>query len=69
MDLFSVHSDAPHARLDGMGLVPLLSGRPVVALAEDSAVIKANSGGVLTILRRRAWPPGRCLIWELEGPS
>jgi hypothetical protein len=65
LSLFSVHDEAPHARLDGMGLVPLLGGRPVVALTEDSAAIKANSGGTLTFHRRRAWPPGRCLIWEL----
>ena len=65
LDLFGVHAEAPHARLDGMGLVPLLSGRPVVALTEDSAAIKANSGGTLTFRRHRAWPPGRCLIWEL----
>ncbi len=63
--LFGVHAAAPHARLDGMGLVPLLSGRPVIALTEESAAIKANSGGTLTFRRRRAWPPGRCLIWEL----
>jgi hypothetical protein len=69
LDLFGVHGEAPHARLDGMGLVPLLSGRPVVALTAASAAIKANSGGVLTFRRHRAWPPGRCLIWELESPS
>ena len=69
LDLFGVHADAPHARLDGMGLVPLLGGQPVVALTEDSATIKAGSGGTLTFLRRRAGQPGRCLIWELEGPS
>jgi hypothetical protein len=65
LDLFSVHAEAPHARLDGMGLVPLLGGRPVVALTEDSAAIGAESGGTLTFRRHRGWPPGRCLIWEL----
>ena len=65
LDLFGVHGEAPHARLDGMGLGPLLSGRPVVALTEDSAAIKAVTGGTLTFRRRRAWPHGRCLIWEL----
>ena len=69
IDLFGVHAEAPHARLDGMGLVPLLSGRPVVALTEDSAAIKANLGGTLTFRIRNTWPPGRCLIWDLEGPS
>jgi hypothetical protein len=68
-DLFSVHAEAPHARLDGMGLVPLLSGRPVVALTEGSAAIKADSGGTLTFRIRNTWPPGRCLIWDLEGPT
>jgi hypothetical protein len=65
LDLFGVHAEAPHARLDSMGLVPLLGGRPVVALTEDSAAIGAESGGTLTFRRRREWPPGRCLIWEL----
>ncbi len=69
LDLFGVHADAPHARLDGMGLVPLLSGRPVVALTEDSAAISAASGGTLMFRRHRSSPPGRCLIWELECPS
>jgi len=68
LDLFGVHSVAPHARLDGMGLVPLLSGRPVLALTEDSAAIGAESGGTLTFRRHRAWPPGRCLVWELAAP-
>jgi hypothetical protein len=65
LSLFSVHAEAPLARLDGMALVPMLGGRPVVAITEDSAVIKANSGGTRTFRRHRAWPPGRCLIWEL----
>ena len=69
LDLFGVHREAPFARLDGIGLIPLLGGRPVVAITEDSAAIKAVTGGTLTFRRRRAWPPGRCLIWELEGQS
>ena len=66
LDLFGVHAEAPYARLDGMGLVPLLGGRPVVALTEDSAAIGADSGGTLTFRRRRGWPLGRCLIWDLK---
>jgi hypothetical protein len=65
LSLFSVHAEAPLARLDGMALVPMLGGRPVVAITEDSAAIGAESGGTLTFRRHRAWPPGRCLIWEL----
>ena len=67
LDLFGVHAEAPRARLDGMGLVPLLDGRPVVALSEDSAAITARSGATMTYRRKKAWPPGRCLTWELEG--
>jgi hypothetical protein len=65
LDLFGVHAEAPHARLDGMGLVPLLGGHPVVALTEDSAAIGAESGGTLTFHRPMEWPQGRCLICEL----
>ncbi len=47
LDLFGVHSEAPRTRLDAMGLTPLLAGRPVVAITEDSAAITAESGGAL----------------------
>ncbi len=65
LDLFGVDAEASFDRLDGMGLVPLLGGRPVVALTENSAVINAASGGTLTYRRRKVWPPGCCLLWEL----
>jgi hypothetical protein len=64
-DIFGVHAEAPHARLDGMGLVPLLSGRPVAALTENSAAITVVSGGAQTYRRRVTWPAGCCLIWDL----
>ena len=64
LDLFGVHADAPHARLDGMGLVNLLGGRSVVALTGDSAAIRADSGGTLTYRKRAVWPVGCCLVWE-----
>jgi len=67
-DLFSVHADAPYARLDGMGLVPLLRGMPVVALTDTSASIKA-SRGTLTHRKRQSWPPECCLVWELDASS
>ena len=66
LDLFGVHAEAPHARLDGMGLVLLLGGRPVVALTEVSAAIRAESGATMTYHRRAVWPPECCLIWDLE---
>ena len=65
LDLFAVHPSAPVARLDCMGLVPLLKGRPVVAFTKDDATIKAASGGALTYRRHPCPPAGRCLVWEL----
>ena len=69
LSLFSVHAEAPHARLDGMGLVPLLGGRPVIALTEDTVGIRAASGGTLTFRKHKSPPSGRCLVWELGGFS
>ena len=54
-------------RMDGMGLEPLLDGRPLVALAEDSAIIKTALGGTLTYRRHRSPPTGRCLVWKLPA--
>ncbi len=66
MDLFGVDAGAPYARLDGIGLVPLLGGRPIIALTEDAVGIRTATGGALTFHRHKSPPPGRCLIWELE---
>lgn len=63
-DLFSVHSGASYARVDAMGLVPLLGGRRVVALCEEGAAIEV-SAGTQSFRRRRLWPPDWCLVWEL----
>ncbi len=68
-DLFGAHAEAPYARFDGMGLVPLLGGRPVIALTVDTVGIRAASGGTLTFRRHRSPPPGRCLVWKLGGSS
>ncbi len=67
LDLFGVHPTAPTARFDCMGLVPLLRGRAVLALTDDSAAIKAASGGSLTFRKRASPPAERCLIWERQG--
>ena len=69
LDLFGVHRTKPTARLDCMGLVPLLKGRPVLALTEDSAAIKAASGGSLTFCRRGTPPVERCLIWDQQAKT
>ncbi len=67
LDLFGTHRTAPTVRFDCMGLVVLLQGRPVVAITEDSAAIKAASSGTLTFRRRAASPVEQCLVWKLKG--
>ncbi len=52
-----------------MGLVPLLNGRPVLALTEDSAAIKAASSATLTFRRHKASPAEQCLVWKLAGTA
>ncbi len=63
-----MHPTKPTVRVDCMGLVPLLKGRPVVAITEDSAVIKTASGGSLAFWGGAAAAPpvARCLVWELR---
>ncbi len=66
-DLFGVHPEKPWARPDVMGLVPMLQGRRITALAESWAAISAHGGGELTY--RRARTPssaGVCLVWKLH---
>ncbi len=67
LDLFGAHPTKPTARLDCAGLVPLLRGRAVLALTEDSAAIKTASGRSLTFGRRIPPPTERCLVWERQG--
>ena len=63
------HRTKPMARLDCADLVPILRGRPVVAITDDSAAIKTASGGLLTFRRHESSPTERCLIWELAAPE
>jgi hypothetical protein len=51
LDLFGVHPNAPAARFDVMGLVPMLNGRPVIAITKEGASIKAQSAAILTYSR------------------
>ncbi len=50
-DLFGINRRAPLARLDHSGLVPLLQGREIEALADTRATIKTASGGTLAYRR------------------
>lgn len=66
LDLFGVHPSRPRERLDAMGLVPLLSGRRVVAMTGAAAGIAAPGGGALIFWRTRDYRGPRCLLWGLK---
>ena len=66
-NLFAAHRTHPWARVDSMGLVPLLGGRSIAAMTESEAAIKTASGGTLTFYRRKPPYPGEvCLVWDLK---
>ncbi len=66
-DVFGVHHTHPWARLDCMGLVPLLQGREVAALSEDQATIKTAEDRTLAYRRKIGPRPARaCLLWGLS---
>lgn len=50
-DVFGVHPVVPSARYDLMGLVPLIGGGNVVAVTENRATIRRQTGAELTYLR------------------
>jgi hypothetical protein len=65
LDLFGCDRLKPFARVDCAGLIWLLHGRKLLALADDAAVIATPSGGNLTF-RRSMREPGGVLAWELS---
>jgi hypothetical protein len=48
LDLFGVHPAAPAARYDVMGLIPMLSRADVMSLTDSAAIVRRQSGAVLT---------------------
>ena len=64
LELFGCDSTKPFARVNRAGLLWLLSGRRLVALAGDAAGIATASGGYLTF-RRSLYERGGVLAWEL----
>lgn len=67
-EVWGVHKEAPWWRIGGMGLVPSLQGRKIVALLADAAVVETGTGNRLRHYRRPSDPlPSveRALIWEL----
>ena len=64
LDLFGCDRTKPFARISRAGLLWLLNGRRLLALAADTAAIATASGGYFTF-RRRFREPGGVLAWEL----
>lgn len=63
-DVFGVCPAAPETRLDGMGLVPLLYGRKVCALTQDTARIDCGDG-ITTSFTRKTLAACAVPLWEL----
>ncbi len=66
LDLFGVHRTRPWARLDCMGLVPLMSGATIVSLSYIEAVIEKPSGARLTFRRCGQVPSEARPVWSLK---
>jgi hypothetical protein len=56
-DLLALHPTAPLSRVDVMGLIWLLRGRPVVALTATEAAYRCPSGAILKFYRRTEAAP------------
>jgi hypothetical protein len=64
LDLFGCDRAKPFARINRAGLLWLLNGRKLLALAAETAAIATASGGHLTF-RRCIREPGGVPAWEL----
>jgi hypothetical protein len=53
LDLFGVYPDAPAARFDVMGLIPILNGATVLTLTDSTATMRRPSNAILTYRRGR----------------
>jgi hypothetical protein len=62
-DLFGCDRTKPFARVERLGFVWLLNGRPVAGVLAETATIVTPSGGRLTF--RRSVDPEQVLPWEL----
>jgi hypothetical protein len=65
-ELFGCDRDRPFARIDRAGLLWLLDGSRVVALAENTATVETPTSARQT-WHRRPLEPGRVLVWELTS--
>ncbi len=66
LDVFGVHGAKPVERFDAAGLVWLLRGAEVVAIAEKTAKVRTTSGAVQTFSRRDPVHPEGIAVWNLE---
>ncbi|MDX9690646.1 MAG: hypothetical protein RBT70_09355 [Alphaproteobacteria bacterium] len=65
-DVFGVNPDAPEWRYDGMGLIPCLNGRRVVAITQDTARIDCGDGASLTFYRHTLSAES-ITLWDVEN--
>jgi hypothetical protein len=63
-DLFGCDRDTPFSCLDQAGLLWLIDGGRLVAIAENAATIELRVGARQT-WRRKPVEPGRVLVWDL----
>jgi len=66
LDLFGCDRDRPWARIDHAGLIWLLDGQKLVALATDIAVIKTAAGARQTYRRAPSNGDSVVLAWDLR---
>jgi hypothetical protein len=66
LDLFGCDRLRPYARIDRAGLLWLLHGRKLVALARSTAVIETSTGARQTYNRSSAQVTSAVLAWELD---
>lgn len=68
IDLFGVHPKAAEARIDCKGLIPILAGRPILAITRDECVIDVGDGRRLTFYRANHNVYGEAKpIWEVAA--
>jgi hypothetical protein len=67
LEVFGVDNRKPYARIDQMGLIPLLGGKDVIAVSADSVTIQSFTGVRQTIFRgNNKKSPGRVTMWDIK---
>jgi hypothetical protein len=68
VDVFGVNPDAPESRYDGMGLIPSLQGRSIVAITADTARIVCGKYTCLSFYRISP-TGGTSVLWDMRGDT